>query len=158
MHVAQCALGIRVLGEQIRKLTTLWASSWILLKPFEGVKCKHKSHGILQGKGPNGINKTRMAQAWPAEMCAGIVQGLINLIQAYRKGHRYFAIDTDLCHMAFHLEPIYFGALAFPMHEEDGSEGEEVEIPPLHPTEGRLMTTAKKKRMEGLTIGLSSMP
>ena len=49
MHVAQCALGLRVLGEPIRKLITLWASSWILLKPFEGVKCNHRYHRILQG-------------------------------------------------------------------------------------------------------------
>ena len=112
------------------------------------MKCNHKSHGILEGKGPNNVAKTKFAQVWLAAMCAKIVQGLINLIQAYRKGHRYFAMDTDLCHLAFHLEPIYFGALAFPAYEDDESEEEEIPIPPLDPTEGRLMTTAKKKRMK----------
>ena len=38
------------------------------------------------------------------------------------------------------------------MHEDDESEWEDMEIPHLDPTEGRLMTTAKKMRMEGLTI------
>ena len=56
MDIPQCALGLTVLGQPIRKMTTLWASSWILLRPFEGVRCRHKSHGILEGKAPNGVN------------------------------------------------------------------------------------------------------
>ena len=35
MHIPQCALGLTVLGQPVRKMTTLWASSWILLKQFE---------------------------------------------------------------------------------------------------------------------------
>ena len=80
VNIAQCALGLRINSQPIRKLTTLWASSWILLEPFRGLKCRHTHHGILQGK-IGSVNKTRMAQVWPHEMCVRITQGLINLIQ-----------------------------------------------------------------------------
>ena len=48
MNIPQCALGLVVCGEPILKWTTLWASSPLLLKPFEGLKCTHSSHGLLR--------------------------------------------------------------------------------------------------------------
>ena len=56
----QCAMGLRVHGEPIYKNTTFMASSILLLKPFEGVKCTCRFHGKLEGG-----NKTKLAQAWP---------------------------------------------------------------------------------------------
>ena len=83
IHFPRCALGLRVDGELILKWTTLWSSSTDLLRHFGGLRCTHKSHGVLMGS-----NKTKLAQVWPAQMCARIVQGILDIVRIRRRTQR----------------------------------------------------------------------
>ena len=71
VNFPQCMFGLKVHNELIYKNTILWASSIVLLELFEGIKCCHRTHGVLMGG-----RKTKLAQVWPYSMCAAIVEGM----------------------------------------------------------------------------------
>ena len=100
----QCALGlVSPEGYPLRKLTTLWANSPILLAPFEGLQCEHSSHGEIAGS-YRGSQRSKLAQVWPTEMCRRIVEGIISLIRSI----------PSRCHGAWSTE------LSFPVDQPRG--------------------------------------
>ncbi len=73
----QCACGLTSPeGEPAQKWTTLWTSSEMLARPFRALQCRHNSHRVLEGS-VGGMNRTKLAQVWPAMMCAMIIDAVI---------------------------------------------------------------------------------
>ena len=54
------------------------------MNPFEGLACSHSSHAELEGF-YKGVNRTKLAQTWPVEMCRRIVEGILQIIREIKK-------------------------------------------------------------------------
>lgn len=90
-NAPQCALGFVVDGEPIYKITTLWSSIDLLLKPFIGVRCYHQQHGLLSGKVGRSA-RTKLAQFWLRPMCQKICNGIQMLLHSAARAARYMLL------------------------------------------------------------------
>ena len=95
-RVPQCALGLMIDGMPIYKNTTLFASSSLLLAPFKGLACTSAAHGTLSGRCGN-VDKTKLAQVWPREMCHRICIGIQALMRQRRRA--YLLHDADMFYL-----------------------------------------------------------
>ena len=97
INVPRCALGLVVQGGPIYNNTILPASSVLLLKPFEGVKCTHQRHGGQIGRAAGGVAKAKLAQVWPREMRQRMSTGIQALLrQCIRNGCLHVADSFPL--------------------------------------------------------------
>eukprot|EP00971_Amphidinium_carterae_P173803 3445275-Amphidinium_carterae.1 len=86
VNVDQCSLGLTSpLGHPIRKATTLWASSPLLLDGLRDARCRcQTAHRQVQGS-EAGYKLSVWAQAWPPTLCRRLVDGLEKLINSRTK-------------------------------------------------------------------------
>eukprot|EP00971_Amphidinium_carterae_P046575 917433-Amphidinium_carterae.7 len=83
VNIEQCALGLKSpLGHPVRKSTTLWASSPMLLDSLRDARCRCQAdHRQVQGS-EAGYKMSVWAQAWPSTLCRRNVDGLERLINS----------------------------------------------------------------------------
>ena len=93
INVPECALGLIVHGQPIYKITTLWASSTSLLKPFQGIRCTHASHGVRTDM-LGSVARTKLAQVWPRAMYQRICNGIQMLLRKCRRAHLVHISDV----------------------------------------------------------------
>ena len=94
----QCLLGLCDQdGTPVRKATTMWASTWVLIHRLHGYIC-YERHQAVQGTS-GGQDRTDFVKVWPRRLCELVVAGIEELRRmprhAYHTTTRFPPITED---------------------------------------------------------------